>query len=298
MTQKGRTLNLFFIDGNPDGMLTAEIFGWTGHVLMTPRTQLVSALNREEAKSTGVYILLGEDENGPLAYIGEAEDISQRIKRHDATRGWWSQAVIVTTTQRALNKAHAKYLEFRLVSIAKQVKKIPLENGNAPSEPSLSEAEKANMEAFLDNILVVLPALRIDFLSTQRRNRDAASLNPEANEGIVRFELKSKKHNLHATARLEDGEFIVEEGSTSRGQWVGKNTQVHPYIKLLEELISQNIICKQPESEQFMFLDDYAFNSPSAAASAINGRSSNGTVEWKLQGTQKTYKAWEKQQIN
>ena len=55
-----RTLELFFIDGKPDGMLTAEVFGWTGHVLVTPRTRLSEALKRKESSYTGLYILIGE----------------------------------------------------------------------------------------------------------------------------------------------------------------------------------------------------------------------------------------------
>ena len=54
----GRSLELFYIDGRPDGMLTAEVFNWTGHVLMTPRTQLSMALTRSEARYTGIYLLL------------------------------------------------------------------------------------------------------------------------------------------------------------------------------------------------------------------------------------------------
>ena len=36
----GRSLELFFIDGKPEGMQTAELFNWTGHVLMAPRTRM------------------------------------------------------------------------------------------------------------------------------------------------------------------------------------------------------------------------------------------------------------------
>lgn len=79
---KGRSLNLYFIDGKPDGLLTAEVFNWTGHVLMIPRTQIAGALGREEASRTGVYILLGDGADGPIAYIGEAEDIGKRLKEH------------------------------------------------------------------------------------------------------------------------------------------------------------------------------------------------------------------------
>lgn len=59
---KGRSLELFYIDGHPDGMITAELFNWTGHVFVTPRTRLTEALKREEAGYAGVYLLLGEKE--------------------------------------------------------------------------------------------------------------------------------------------------------------------------------------------------------------------------------------------
>lgn len=40
MSVTGRSLDLFFVDGRPEGMLTAEVFHWTGHVLRFPRIQL------------------------------------------------------------------------------------------------------------------------------------------------------------------------------------------------------------------------------------------------------------------
>ena len=83
-----RTLELFFIDGKPDGMLTAEVFGWTGHILVTPRTRLSEALKRKESSYTGLYILIGELNEEPLAYIGESEIIAARIKNHDAKKDW------------------------------------------------------------------------------------------------------------------------------------------------------------------------------------------------------------------
>ena len=96
-SRQGRSLELYFIDGRPDGMLTAEVFNWTGHVLMAPRTQIAEALQREEAGYTGVYLLLGERDGVPLAYIGEGEIIADRIRMHDSKRDWWTKAVLVTT---------------------------------------------------------------------------------------------------------------------------------------------------------------------------------------------------------
>lgn len=57
-TEKGRSLELFFVDGLPEGVLTARMFNWTGHILVAPRTQLPEALRHAEARNTGVYLLL------------------------------------------------------------------------------------------------------------------------------------------------------------------------------------------------------------------------------------------------
>jgi hypothetical protein len=46
-----------------------------------------------------------------------------------------------------------------------------------------------------------------------------------------------------------------------------------------------------------VFDKSYAFRSPSAAAAIVNGRTANGTFEWKLVGTGETYKAWEAAQL-
>ena len=36
----GRSIRLFLVDGTPNGLLTAEIMNWTGHVLTEPRSKL------------------------------------------------------------------------------------------------------------------------------------------------------------------------------------------------------------------------------------------------------------------
>ena len=73
------------------------MFGWTGHILVAPGTRLPEALKRKENSYTGVYILLGELEEEPLAYICEGENIANRIKSHDAKKDWWTRAVLIST---------------------------------------------------------------------------------------------------------------------------------------------------------------------------------------------------------
>ncbi|MDR9424343.1 MAG: GIY-YIG nuclease family protein [Marinobacter sp.] len=296
INNKGQSLELFFIDGKPDGMLTAEVFNWTGHVLMAPRTRLGAALKRPEASYTGVYLLFGEDDSGPLAYIGEGEDIGGRIKSHDTAKDWWSTAVLITTAGNNLNKAHAKYLESRLVEEARRAGKIRLDNGNTPPRSSLSEAARANMESFLEYIMLVLPALRIDSFLAQTRPKSAAGSGSagSSDEADTVFELRTPKHGIEAKAMLTDGEFVVLAGSKASPQWRGRSTQHTGYSRLHDELIASGVL--KPEGELAIFTEHYAFKSPSAAAAVVNGRPTNGTTEWRLPGGI-TYKAWEAEKL-
>lgn len=289
---KGRALELFFIDGKPDGMLTATVpFQWTGHVLMTSRNQISEALERPAARRTGVYILLGEDDDGSMAYIGEGEDISDRIRSHDAKKEWWTTAILITSSDNDLNKAHVKYLESRLIETALSVGKIKLENGNQPSKPGLSEAAKSNMEGFLESIFMVLPAIRVDiFLRNTRPTLVQATRAPDSGEVPV-FELKTPKANIRAKAVLENGEFVVQAGSLARIEWVGDNSRKTAYGRLYTELVDQGVL--KDDGEHKVFAENYAFNSPSAAGAVINGRSTNGQRAWKHVGTGKTFRDWE-----
>jgi hypothetical protein len=291
----GRSLELFFIDGRPDGMLTAEVFNWTGHVLMTPRTQIGEALKRREARYTGVYLLIGERDGEPLAYIGEGEDIGYRIRNHDSGKDWWNTGILITSAANTLNKAHVKYLESRLIEEARAVGKISLENGMTPARPSLSEAAQANMETFLDYILMILPALRIDsFLKSTRPTPQAADRADTTAEALV-FELHTPKHGIHATAKLEHGELVVQAGSIARGRWVGQGWEHTAYGRLYAELVKTGVLVEQGTHR--VFHENYAFKSPSAAAAVVNGRSANGTIDWKVQGQAKTYKQWEAEKL-
>jgi hypothetical protein len=293
MTQAnvGRSLELFFIDGRPDGILTAEVFNWTGHVLMTPRTRIADALSRTEAAHTGVYLLIGERDGEPLAYIGESDNVRDRIKNHDAKKDWWEQAVLVTTSANNLNKAHVRYLEARLVAKAKDVGRVPLENGTNPPAMGLSEAARANMESFLDYLWMVLPALRIDMFLQHAKPKGAALISTTAASGSPVFELVSAKYGLHARATMIDGEFVVLEGSKARLKWISTAQNQHSYAGLRDDLEKTGVL--MPQGPVSVFTTAYAFSSPSAAAAIVQGRPANGRIEWHLPGSKQTYHQWE-----
>lgn len=285
------SLELFFIDGKPDGMLTVEVFGWTGHILVLPRTRLVDALKREESSYTGVYILLGDKDEEPLAYIGEGESIAKRIKQHDSKKDWWTKAVLITSTANNLNKAHVRYMEARLIQEGIKAGNTKLDNGTSPPLPSLSEASMANMEEFIRRLLMALPAVQVD-LFVSKVKTDKPKQIKHSDESPV-FELTLKKEGLKATAILDDGEFVIQQGSLARGEYIGKRIDKTHYWKLYDKLIKQGVLVKHEGSNNLVFTESYAFSSTSAAGAVCNGRSTAGPLAWKVQGTKQTYRDWE-----
>jgi Domain of unknown function (DUF4357) len=286
---RGRSLELFFVDGRPEGMLTARMFNWTGQVLVAPRTQLPEALKRPEAAHTGVYLLLGEKEGEDCIYVGEGDDMSARIRSHDSAKDWWQTAVFISTQANTLNKAQVRYLEARLL----QEVRLPTDNGTSPTPQGLSEAARADMEAFLGNLFVVLPAARIDAFLT--RTRPTATIETSKLSEAVRFVLHTPKHNITARAELVNGEFVVLRGSDARREWSSETQRQHTYSNYHDQLLNSGVL--RLNGELCIFEENYAFPSVSAAAAVINGRPSNGRTEWKLEGTNKTYAEWEEDQL-
>ena len=287
----GRSLELYFVDGRPDGMLTAEVFNWTGHVLRIPRTRLAEGLQRAQARQTGVYLLLGSDETGPLAYIGEAEDMARRIGQHAKEKDWWEVAVLVTTAGDALNKAHIRYLESRLVAMARAAGATRLENGNQPAGSSLNEAATANMESFLDTLHMVLPAIRVDLFDTSAR-REAASEDEDAWPHL-QFEISYPARNILAHAQLLNGEFVLQAGARMR-RCESIPTSSASVVRRRRSLEQIGDILKHETHDEL--IRSHAFASPSGASDFVLGAITSGPKEWKLPDG-RTYADWEADQI-
>ncbi|MEM6306436.1 MAG: GIY-YIG nuclease family protein, partial [Pseudomonadota bacterium] len=220
---KGRALELFFVEGDPEGLATAEVVNWTGHVLRVPRNAIKIALKREEAKRTGCYILRGSITGETHLYVGEGERIGERIARHDIERDWWSEAYFLTTTSDFLHKAHVKYLEARLVERATDVGKVKLENNTKPTKSSLSEAATASMEEYLEILNIALGALGFqDFSTGVRATSPIPSQETYNTTNPTLFYLKTPKNKVQGTAYLDGSSFIVKSGSRARREWAGQ----------------------------------------------------------------------------
>jgi hypothetical protein len=157
------TIRIFVVDGDPEGVRLIDRMNWTGVGVVFPRERWEAARNRAELNRTGVYILVGykegDDEDLPTLYIGEGDAVRDRIDSHAQNKEFWEDGYAFTTANNGLNKAHVRWLERELIQQAKKAGRSKLDNGTAPPEPPLSEAERADSRAFLREILQVLPIM-------------------------------------------------------------------------------------------------------------------------------------------
>ena len=267
------SLRIFVADGDPDGLRIVDKSNWIGKALVFPRALLPQVKARPELAQTGVYLLLGPrpDGEGDMIYVGEGDPIRPRLESHYAQKDFWTRAIGFTTaTAGQLNKAHVQFLESRLIALARTAKRMPLDNGNQPAEPSLSEADRADMEVFLGHMLGMLPVLGVHAF-------EQAPKAPAAKAALL---LTCKGKGVQANGYEASQGFVVRVGSQATAGTVPSMAQhVRGMYDLRQELISNGVLAMQ--AGLYQFTQDYTFSSPSTAAAVVLGRSANGRVEWK-----------------
>ncbi|MCO5275907.1 MAG: GIY-YIG nuclease family protein [Flavobacteriales bacterium] len=261
------SVKIFLVDGDPAGIKTVEKTNWSGAGLVFPQTLFAEARKRPELQRTGVYILVGPGESVqlPKVYIGEGDPILPRLQQHESKKDWWTHAVAFTSKDQNLNKAHIQHLEARLVGLAASAKRCQLDNGNTPSIPSLSEADRADAERFLEDILLCLPILGYGFFERA----------PVAKTKTRRYLLTAK--GLRAEGYESSEGFVVAKGSQ-----VARNERpsIHGYLKELRAaLIKEGVL--QATGSFYTLTQDYTFASPSTAAGVVVGGAANGRELWK-----------------
>ncbi len=297
----GKSIKLFLVDGSSNGILTAEIINWTGHVLSAPRTKLLDLIQREECAKTGIYFLVGQDpeDSLPSVYIGESDDVANRLKQHNRSeeaggKDFWEKVCLVTGKDQNITKTHIKYLESRLIDIAKRSGQCLLKNGTAHFYNRLPESDTADMEYFLEQIQVVLPVLGYTFLKEMKYPSEIP-INTISPKLLQRSDIEADFYltvkDIDANAKVIDGEFYVLAGSQVRKE-VSQPT--HNYMKNLRPLLFENNVI---DPNTYTFNQDYLFSSPSAAGAVILGRSCNGLKVWKTHNTHLTYDEWRQNQV-
>ena len=273
---KPYSIRIFLPHGVPDGLRLVEKSNWSGLGIVCPRSLFGEAKSRSEFTRTGVYVLVGESETSglPTVYVGESDSIRPRLEQHASKKDFWTAVTFFVSKDDNLNKAHVQYLESRLVGLAAEAKRCILDNGNVPAPPSLSEADRADAEGFLDEMLLCFPIVGLGVFD------QPAAPTP----GSTSLYLHGDQ--VDADGYESGGLFVVRAQSKARLEEV---PSCPPWIKQLRTTLFGQKVLEQGV-EHHVFTQEYAFRSPSAAAAVLLGRTCNGRTEWK-DGEGRTLKA-------
>ena len=265
----GKTIKIFLIDGEPNGRMSCELSNWTGKAYKIPRINIKDCVDREDLNNTGVYLLFGKnDSDKDSVYIGEAEAILKRLNQHLTQKDFWNETIVFVSKDENLNKAHIKYLESRLFEIATQAKRYNIENSVSPTQSSISESDKAEMEEFIENIKMLVNTLGHKLFDEKRE------IKPQQKQEY--FYINAARGAEGQGVQTSEG-FVVFKDSKATFKTV--NSLLENFVNLRNKLIEEKVLINK--GEYYEFAEDYIFNSPSAAASIVMGRTANGFTEWK-----------------
>ena len=274
----GKKLTVYMIDGTAYGPRFSEIGNWVGKAIYSPRASVNKIMNRSEFDNPGIYCLKGDPSDEAFdekIYIGEAENIKNRLKQHlSDPKKDFKEVIFFISKDELLTKTQIKYLESRMVQLAIDAKTAQIENGNSPSLPTLHEADISDMEYFLDQIKLILPVMGFKFLISSTIKQE--DIIDSEKSDLINEVYYIKTKTFKATMTETDQGYIVAKGSEAKKTL--SNSTTDTYLNMRRKLVETEIMIEK--NDKLIFAEDAVFSSPSAASNMVLGRNSNGFTEW------------------
>jgi hypothetical protein len=302
----GRRIELFLVDGVPGGTTIARVAGWTGCVLVAPRERLDEALRRPEARGAGLYLLVG-DRQGPkgspsgescwgIGPISELTGGSGGAGPGLPGGGPWDRMVLVTAADDALTDLHWASLQARLVERAAAAEETLMAGTLVPGAPPIPEAQVSDVEAFLDQLRIILPVLGITAVAAQSGPAPVEAPPPRTGgtPSSPVFSLVDPRRGVDARARMEGEDFVLLAGSRVVPEWenTGRTAATRrsyaAYKAQYDGFVADGSIVV--ERGRGRLTRDIAFATPSGAGAIAIGHSCNGPTAWTWEGG--TYGEW------
>ncbi len=279
MTTRGKSINLFLMEGTASGRIKCTLANWTGVAYKIPRIELDKCKERDDLKQSGVYFLFGtSDQTGDnVAYIGQAgarkngEGILYRLQEHkrNPNKDYWTEAVVFTTSNNSFGPTEISYLENRFCNLATEAKRYLVKNGNDPTSGNVTEEKESELEEFIDYAKIVMGTFGHKLFDPLVAKATALASEPMKTDEEPILYLKTAKAN--ATGRITTEGFVVLKGCAVSAT----PTKSCPETILhLREQYSDRI------NKNNVLLEDTLFKSPSSAAGFVTYASANGLIMW------------------
>ena len=267
----GKSIELFLVNGTADSLIIAELSNWNGKAIKIPRIE-VSSCDRDDITQAGVYFLFcKEDDGSDSVYIGEAENVKDRLVQHlrdyqsEKEKYYWSTAVVFIG--RDLNKALIRYLENRFVEIARASKRYLVLTKNTYRNTVMKESQVAVIEEFVDNVKILINALGYKVLEPFAQMDSSTTL-------VDNELLYITSGSVNATGKVTAEGFVVFAGAT-----VNEKTSVKSLSAGMKK--QRQKLFNSSKVENLITTEDILFSSSSAAADFILGYSVSGPRTWK-----------------
>lgn len=283
MATRGKSINLFLMDGDPSGRIKCTLANWTGVAYKIPRTELDKCKGRDDLSQSGVYFLFGiSDQTGEaVVYIGQAgvrkngEGILYRLQEHkrNPDKDYWTEAVVFTTSNNSFGPTEISYLENRFTNMAIAAKRYQVKNGNDPTPGNITEEKESELEEFIDYSKIVMGTLGHKIFEPLLQT-PLASSPQEHTQAVDAPVFYIKRSGANAKSRLTSEGIVVLAGSVIRKDIV---PSCPDYAKAVREDNKDNI------SENNVLQIDLLFKTPSGASAFVLGAPTNGNIEWKTE---------------
>ena len=281
---RGKTIQLFLMDGTPKGRIKATLANWTGIAYKIPRTELDKAKTIDYLKQSGVYFLFStsDETQENIVYIGQAgtrkngEGILNRLQEHkrNPDKDYWTEAVAFTTTNNTFGPTEISYLESQFTKLASESKRYVVKNGNEPSQGHVTEEKESELEEFIYYVKIVIGTLghRVFEPLLDDSESDSTFDFDSSKDLPLFFTRKSKKSNqtIQASAKQTSEGIVLLKGS---------------HIEMIDSKSIREKIKKMRKKEGLIvdgiLQENILFNSPSYAAAFVYGSNVNGREYWK-----------------
>ena len=165
---RAKTIKLLLNDGTLNGVISmADSFWNSGKLYSAPRDSVNELLKLEICKNYGVYLLLSET----MVYVGQASDLSRRIKQHIIGKSWWDKVVLLTTDNDSLDKSDIDYLEASLIDKADKVGSLDSDNKQHGNKKKVNEFRKVELEQYLEEALFLLELIGVFVFCEEKRKK-------------------------------------------------------------------------------------------------------------------------------
>lgn len=271
MSATPKTIQIFLPGGDPRGIRVAEITTRIVQVIEVPRSLLQDFLKMAESNQVALYFLFGEAEDGTeqKVYIGQTGDLRARLVKHNKEKEFWERALVLVSRTNSLTQTHALFLEWHCLQATRKAGRYADENGNSGSKPHTPPPLEADCLEIYETGQVLLATLGFPIF-------DAVAKPVEASTADEFFFCKASGANGSGLYTQEG--FVVLKGSIGRKENVPSiigTSGERLRIRLLESGVMR------AEGDTVVFEKDHLFRSPSMAALALMGRTSNGWLDWK-----------------